>query len=325
MRRWRWQRPKLVIGPATVEDARAIADIRVAGWRTAYAGLIKQQVVDTLDPVAEAERRRRDWATQPLTAAVATFGGPVVGFMMTGAYRDDGDRADWPVDPCAGEVAALYVDPTCHGRGIGRALLSRALSGLRSDGCTVARLWVLTGNSRARRFYTAAGFTDESTAGVVKEYTARGGTRATSEIRYSRTLADTAGTPHLTAGQRAAAGGASTGFSSPSASARRTASRRSWRSSLVDRAHHLPRSAAARSRPPPHAPRPKPQAPSGHRTCAERHPGHNRIAPGQRLHRGASPPSGRRKRDSWRTDSAADTVGTAGTGPVLVDLGSRPD
>lgn len=87
---------ELVIRPATVDGARAIADIRVAGWRTAYAGLIEQQVLDGLDPVAGAERRRRDWGTQPRTAAVATLGGSVVGFMTIGAYDGDGDRADWP-------------------------------------------------------------------------------------------------------------------------------------------------------------------------------------------------------------------------------------
>ncbi len=182
----------VAIRPATVDDVRAIAEIRVACWRTAYAGLIEQHVLDALDPAAEADRRRREWGTQPSAFSVATLGGSVVGFAMTCPYRGGSDQPDWPADPHAGEVAALYVDPAVHGQGVGRALLSYALTQLRADGSTVARLWVLAGNSRARRVYAAAGFTDESTVGVVKDYTPRGGTRDTPEIRYSRSLTDLA-------------------------------------------------------------------------------------------------------------------------------------
>jgi GNAT superfamily N-acetyltransferase len=47
----------------------------------------------------------------------------------------------------------LYVDPAHHGRGIGTALLARAVS-LRPDGF---RLWVFQKNTQARRFYETRG------------------------------------------------------------------------------------------------------------------------------------------------------------------------
>jgi len=182
----------LLIRPAVPSDARSIADIRIAGWRTAYAGLLEQHVLDAMDPAVEAERRRREWSTSPwpgtLDVAVAT--GSVAGFVLTGPYRSGDDEAAWPTDPHAGEVAALYVDPAVHGRGIGRALLTHALTELITGHYTVARLWTLTGNTRARRVYTAAGFTDESPAGVVKTFTPRGATRGALEVRYSRHLPD---------------------------------------------------------------------------------------------------------------------------------------
>jgi len=106
----------VAIRPATVDDVRAIAEIRAACWRTAYAGLIEQHVLDALDPAAEADRRRREWGTQPSTTAVATLGWSVAGFVMTCPYRGDGDQPDWTADPHAGEVAALYVDPAVHGQ-----------------------------------------------------------------------------------------------------------------------------------------------------------------------------------------------------------------
>jgi GNAT superfamily N-acetyltransferase len=173
---------------AVPDDAAAIATIRVAGWRAAYAGLIEQAVLDALDPVTEAVRRRAEWAERP-TPVVAEVDGRVVGFVLTCPYRTAIEApAHWPHDPDAGEVAALYVDPAVHGRGVGRALMDRALADLRAAGHPVAHLWVLTGNARARRFYEAAGFVDESPVGVTHDWIAPGATRPTPEVRYSRRL-----------------------------------------------------------------------------------------------------------------------------------------
>ncbi|MDQ3430921.1 MAG: GNAT family N-acetyltransferase [Actinomycetota bacterium] len=51
-------------------------------------------------------------------------------------------------------LGQLYVDPGAQGRGVGRALLEVAKDA-RPDGL---RLHVFTRNTRARRFYEAAGF-----------------------------------------------------------------------------------------------------------------------------------------------------------------------
>lgn len=157
-----------MVREATPADALAIATVRVAGWRTAYAGLIEQAVLDAMDPVSEAARRRAEWGRWPIPV-VAEVDGRVVGFVLTCAYRGLAEQpAQWPRDPDAGEVAALYVDPSHWGDGVGRALMGRALADLRAAGYQVARLWVLAGNARARRFYAAAGFADESPAGVTQ-------------------------------------------------------------------------------------------------------------------------------------------------------------
>ena len=198
----------LTVRTGTPDDAPAIASIRVAGWRTAYAGLIEPAVLDALDPVAEAARRRDEWSQRPVPIVAVVggtvvggtvvggtvvggtvVGGTVVGFAVTCPYRTATEQpTHWPHDPDAGEIAALYVDPAARSRGVGRALMARALADLRSVGHPVARLWVLTGNARARRFYEAAGFVDESPLGVTHDFLARGATRATPEVRYSRDL-----------------------------------------------------------------------------------------------------------------------------------------
>lgn len=55
------------------------------------------------------------------------------------------------------EVEHLYVRPEHHGRGIGKALLAKALAEAPED----VRLWVFQANTEARRFYERNGFTLE--------------------------------------------------------------------------------------------------------------------------------------------------------------------
>ena len=65
--------------------------------------------------------------------------------------RDDDEE---PAD--SGELAAIYLLPGAWGKGLGRELMSSALSALSDAGFGEATLWVLDTNSRARRFYEAA-------------------------------------------------------------------------------------------------------------------------------------------------------------------------
>jgi GNAT superfamily N-acetyltransferase len=60
-----------------------------------------------------------------------------------------------------GELYAIYVRPSSWGTGAGRALIERAETSLRESGFPHAVLWVLKGNTRAERFYRAAGWTQE--------------------------------------------------------------------------------------------------------------------------------------------------------------------
>ena len=82
-----------------------------------------------------------------------------------------------------GELAAIYLVPEAWGMGVGRQLMASALAALSDAGYDEALLWVLDTNSRARRFYEAAGWQAD---GAVKEDSSRG--FVLNEIRYRRSL-----------------------------------------------------------------------------------------------------------------------------------------
>jgi ribosomal protein S18 acetylase RimI-like enzyme len=152
----------LVIRAAAPEDAAGIARVHVESWRAAYPGIVPQAVLDNLS----VERRATFWAGQLSNPGdsrtwVAEEGDAIVGFVGT-RPPDVEDAADLP--PGIVELATIYVLPDAVGRGVGRALMERALSELAAGGAAAAFLWVFKANERARRFYEAAGWTVDDTA-----------------------------------------------------------------------------------------------------------------------------------------------------------------
>ena len=167
----------VVIRAATVEDARAIAEIHVAGWRAAYRGQMPDAVLDGLS----IDRRTEQW-TQRIGAPVppeqrtwvSWDGARVTGFANTGPSRDADAR------PGMAELFAIYVDPSAWGTGAGRALLAHAAADVSERGFAGMSLWVLGTNARARRFYERAGFRTDG-----EEKTATFGGAVLQELRYS--------------------------------------------------------------------------------------------------------------------------------------------
>lgn len=138
----------------TVEDAPAIAGVRVDTWRSSYRGLLPDALLDGLDTVNITASWRRGLETIDPTrvAYVAELGRTVVGFSSGGRAR--GAIADHP-----GEVYALYVRDGHQGKGIGRALLRAAANELVLRGLTPIVIWTLFNNPGSRGFYESLGGT----------------------------------------------------------------------------------------------------------------------------------------------------------------------
>jgi GNAT superfamily N-acetyltransferase len=158
----------LEIRPARLDDARELAEVHIRAWQAAYRGMMPDDFLDGLD----VSRRERGWrrmlAAEPpgYGVLVPVLDGRVVGFAWTGPEREDEDGlgAGGSAEPGRdGELWAINLHPDVWGRGVGSALLRAAHATLTERGHGDAVLWVLPGNTRARRFYEHHGWVPDGT------------------------------------------------------------------------------------------------------------------------------------------------------------------
>ena len=154
---------RLRMRPARPSDARGIAEVHVAAWKSAYRGLLPDTVLEHLS-VQEAEARWQERLVEPWAELlVLTQDDGIVGYVGYGPTRDEA------LDPKkVGEVYVLYVGPSAWRKGHGSALLRKAMQGLREAGSTEVVVWVLHDNEQAIAFYQSAGFVADG-ARKVKE------------------------------------------------------------------------------------------------------------------------------------------------------------
>ena len=155
---------------ATPPDAGLLATVHRRTVLHAYAGIFPAGTpAPTLDDLTR--QWRRDLADPATRALVAEDGGRPVGSVATGPD---------PEGTPEGELRRLHVLPERWGRGLGTALHDAALAAL-GERFAVARLWVLEGNQRARRFYERRGWVPVDGA----RWVAAG----VGEVRYRRLVA----------------------------------------------------------------------------------------------------------------------------------------
>jgi len=144
---------------ATVDDAEGVAETHVRTWQHAYRGLMPDETLDALDPVAAARLRRQHISEVGPGQhwLVAEDSGTIVGFVCFGPENEEGSTG--------GEIYALYVRPTYQGHGIGWALTDAAVAQLHAAGRHPVRLWVLGSNERTRRWYERYGFVVDGRTG----------------------------------------------------------------------------------------------------------------------------------------------------------------
>lgn len=162
-------------------DAYAIARAHVDSWQASYLGLIPAAVLNRLSVTGQAVSWRRILSTDDHRGArtwIITDGALVVGFCSAGPTRDEDDDL-----LTVGEIYTIYLIPPAWGRGLGAELLDAAQSDLAHRGHQAVSLWVLEGNTRARRFYELNGFAPDGGRRPVHV-----GEATLPEMRYRRML-----------------------------------------------------------------------------------------------------------------------------------------
>ena len=149
MRRvWRAVRPALPASRRHIRRARPDESVLLTQLERAASEAELGHVFDPHRypyPTADVERRWQDLLHDPLTSVrILEVAGKPVGFVAF-----DGQT-----------VLHLGVAPEQTRRGYGSALLRNAAAEIFNGGGSVARLWVLTENTTARRFYARLGWTD---------------------------------------------------------------------------------------------------------------------------------------------------------------------
>ena len=154
------------IRPAEGADAVGIATVHMRSWQTAYRGILPDDFLDALSIPEREQRMRETIATKRPERRVWVAESPdgILGFSDAGPSREN----DAPSS--AGEVYAIYLDPTAVGKGIGRELFGHTVAALRDSGYGYATLWVLEANQWARRFYEKAGWRPDGTSSLWERF-----------------------------------------------------------------------------------------------------------------------------------------------------------
>lgn len=148
---------RVSIRRAELRDAAAIAQVHVDSWQAGYLGLIPASVLNRLTVSGQAaswHKLLRGQGTPGARTWLVAVGESIVGFSSVGPTRDDEEEGRGLI----GEVYTIYLSPPAWGRGLGGELLDAVQADLARRGYRTATIWVLEGNTRARRFYELAGF-----------------------------------------------------------------------------------------------------------------------------------------------------------------------
>lgn len=143
----------MLIRPAVVADAEAIAKVHVAAWNETYRGIMPDSVLDRLN-VAE---RAKTWADRiptfdefRQTVMVAEDASGIVGFAGCGPARKDNLGSD-------GEIYMINILNRAKRQRLGVRLMRAIAEALEGWRFRTAGLWVLEKNLPARAFYARLG------------------------------------------------------------------------------------------------------------------------------------------------------------------------
>jgi len=141
----------IAIAPSSIERLPQVAEFLAACWKSAYAGIIDQEWLDSSGPSERISSLMRRVEKGDSFALTAIDDGRIVGAAVFGESTINGYEDD-------GEVTAIYLDRSRIGTGLGAMLLQAAEERLIGSGRENLVLDVLAANERAISFYRKRGY-----------------------------------------------------------------------------------------------------------------------------------------------------------------------
>lgn len=135
---------------AGVEDARAIAYVRVESWRTTYDGIVPAAFLAAMDAESGVDGWREPLQSSEVDFFVAEDEAGVFGFVCGGGIRE-------AIEDFDAELYAIYLSKDRQRGGVGRQLTFRVAEALRVRGFKSMVVWVLEDNRPAVAFYKGLG------------------------------------------------------------------------------------------------------------------------------------------------------------------------
>ena len=140
---------EIIVRKARYTEIPALAKIQCAAWKAAFADIITARTMEKYtDEDMNTIMLRRVFNKGLGHLYIAGIDNKACGMLF------------WqPIDNRSAEIVALHTLKRVWGKGVGRALMDKALADITEEGFFGVKLWVFRNNLRARKFYEKCGFT----------------------------------------------------------------------------------------------------------------------------------------------------------------------
>jgi GNAT superfamily N-acetyltransferase len=150
---------EIIIRPATIEDGAFIRSVSERTWPSTYGHIISQEQIDFMLNWMYSDASLAEQFAKGHQFYIAKLKDDDIGFCSVSAENRD-DTNDEGKAQKAHKLNKLYVLPTAHGTGSGKALLNKAIEVAKAGGSSSLFLQVNKLNN-AYTFYLKNGFLKE--------------------------------------------------------------------------------------------------------------------------------------------------------------------
>ncbi len=162
----------LIVRNIEEKDIPSVVDIQIDGWKSAYKGIVDNNILNSMNRNERIEKRKNDYKQNGFI--VAELNNQIVGFCR---YIDS-NKFTPNISNIDCELLALYVKPNLKYNGIGTKLFQFVINEFKSKNKTKMILWCLKNNEPSKKFYAKMG------GKIIKERTIEIGEKEYLEVGF---------------------------------------------------------------------------------------------------------------------------------------------